>query len=135
MNVKNCRSCGRLFNYIGGIDICPACKEKSEQQFQVVKKYIREHPGASMQEVSDECDVELQKIKQWLRDDRLELAEGSAIMLDCESCGAPIRSGRLCDKCRFNTIAGFNELTQKKAPQQPQINRQRENDRMRFLDR
>lgn len=38
MDVKNCRKCKRLFNYIGGQQICPACREAIEAEFQKVKK-------------------------------------------------------------------------------------------------
>ena len=97
MNVRNCRKCGKMFNYITGVPICPSCKEAMEAKFQEVKEYIREHKGAGIQEVSEACDVEVQQITQWLREDRLEVTEGSNIMLNCETCGAPIRSGRFCE--------------------------------------
>ena len=31
MEVMNCRNCKRLFNYITGPMICPACKDKLEK--------------------------------------------------------------------------------------------------------
>ncbi len=40
MNVRNCRKCGNLFNYVSGPPICMACREKLEEKFQEVKKYI-----------------------------------------------------------------------------------------------
>ena len=44
MEVKNCKNCGRLFNYIGGAykSLCPACIDRLEEKFQEVKKYIYE---------------------------------------------------------------------------------------------
>ena len=48
MNVRTCRKCGRLFNYITGYQICPACKEALEAKFQEVKEYVREHKGVSI---------------------------------------------------------------------------------------
>ena len=53
MNVKNCRSCGKIFNYIGGMPICPTCREAADKKFQEVKDYIREHKGCSIPEVSE----------------------------------------------------------------------------------
>ena len=32
MNVRNCRNCGRLFNYIAGAPVCPACKDELEKK-------------------------------------------------------------------------------------------------------
>ena len=43
MNVKNCRKCGRIFNYIGGQPICPTCREEAEKKFETVKNYIKEN--------------------------------------------------------------------------------------------
>ena len=110
MNVRNCRKCGRMFNYITGMPICPACKEVMEVKFQEVKEYIREHKGAGINEVASECNVETQQITQWLREDRLELAEDSAIMINCEGCGSPIRSGKYCDRCRANMTNSLNRM-------------------------
>ena len=57
MNVRNCRKCGKLFNYISGMPICPACKDKLEEKFQTVKKYIRENRLADIKEVAEACEV------------------------------------------------------------------------------
>ena len=36
MELMNCRNCKKLFNYIAGEKLCPACKEKLEEKFQTV---------------------------------------------------------------------------------------------------
>ena len=134
MNVRTCRKCGRLFNYITGYQICPVCKEALEAKFQEVKEYVREHKGVSINEVSEVCEVETNMIRQWLREERLELAEDSGIMLACEACGGLIRSGRYCDKCKNNLVNGFNSVLHGKKPVEPSISTRRSADaRMRFL--
>lgn len=124
MNVKPCKGCGRLFNYIAGPNLCPVCREKLEEKFQEVKLYIEDHKGVSMQEVAEVCDVDMKQIKQWLREERLELTSDSVIRISCEGCGALITSGRFCDQCRYNITSGFNNIVaeHKKAnePQKPQ---------------
>ena len=40
MEVKNCKGCGRLFNYMGGAPLCDGCRKKFEQKFQEVKQYL-----------------------------------------------------------------------------------------------
>lgn len=109
MNVRNCRSCGKLFNYVIGPPICPSCKEKAEEKFQVVKSFIRENPGVSIQEVTQECDVDKAQINQWLREERLELSDSSAITLSCERCGTQIKSGKYCEKCKNEMTSGFQK--------------------------
>lgn len=110
MNVRPCKGCGRLFNYIAGPHLCPVCREKLEDKFQEVKAYIEEHKGVSMQEVSEVCEVEMPQIKQWIREERLEITSDSAIRLSCEGCGAQITSGRFCDQCKYNITAGFKNI-------------------------
>jgi flagellar operon protein (TIGR03826 family) len=135
MDVRTCRNCKRIFNYVGGPKICPACREKLEEKFQEVKGYIQDHKGVSMQEVADECDVDVNQIRQWLREERLELTEGSSSFLNCESCNAPIRSGRFCDKCRNAMANDLQSLTKSSAPAPaPAVQKKdKENPKMRFL--
>lgn len=134
MNVRNCRNCGRIFNYVTGMPICPACRERMEQKFQEVKDYIREHKGAGINEVSEACDVEANQIRQWLREDRLEIAPDSAIKLACESCGAPIRSGRFCEKCTGNMTKNFKDVLKSNQPEKPKFTKDdAEGPKMRFL--
>ena len=35
MNVRNCRKCGKIFNYIAGPFVCPACREELEIYYTV----------------------------------------------------------------------------------------------------
>lgn len=136
MNVKNCRGCGRLFNYIAGPFLCPVCREGMEKKFHLVKEYIRENPGAGIQQVSEECEVETSWINQWLREERLELTEGSPLMLTCMSCGELIRSGKYCEKCKLNIANGFKSAMRGQKPQVEYPSQRRSADsRMRYLDR
>ena len=64
MNVRNCRKCGNLFNYVSGPPICMACREAMEEKFQEVKAYIRDNAHASIPQVSEACDVSTNQIHQ-----------------------------------------------------------------------
>ena len=48
MDVRNCKGCGKLFNYMSGAQLCPECRAKLEKKFSGVKDYIGEHPQASI---------------------------------------------------------------------------------------
>ena len=134
MNVRNCRKCGRIFNYVVGPIMCPACREAQEAVFQNVKNYVEEHRGANISEVAAECNVEPSQINQWIREDRLQFAEDSPIRIACESCGTMIRSGKYCDKCKANMTNTLNSAY-KKPGSNDQISRRpmSDRDRMRFL--
>ncbi len=119
MNIRNCRVCGRIFNYISGAPVCPSCRETQEAKFQEVKEYIREHRGVGIAEVAEACDVEPAQIRQWLKEDRLEVTEDSAVFLNCELCGAPIRSGKYCERCKLSMTKGFGDVLKSSRPAPP----------------
>lgn len=136
MNVRNCRKCGKIFNYVMGPNICPRCRDQQEEKFQEVKKYVQDHRGADITEVSEECDVDPAQIRQWIREDRLQFADDSPIRIPCENCGSMIRSGRFCDKCTMEMTNGFrNVLAQSRpaAPEPKPVIKKSEKDKMRYL--
>lgn len=108
MEVRNCRSCRKIFNYISGPYICPACREKEEEKFQEAKKYVSEHKGVNIAMLAEAIDVEQKTVTQWIREERLEFAEGDIAGIGCESCGAPIRSGKYCESCKQQLTNGLN---------------------------
>lgn len=136
MNVRNCRKCGRIFNYVMGPHICPACKDALEADFQRVKAYITENRNATVTQVAEDCEVEISQIQQWLREERLSLTEGSGIILQCETCGAAITSGRYCEQCKHKLSKGLNDVLQSGRKEEPVIEkRKRDSDKMRFLNK
>ncbi len=134
MNVRNCRRCGRLFNYVMGHPICPNCKEELEEKFQEVKKYVQTHAQATIQMVTEECDVEAAQIQQWIREDRLQFTDDSPIKVPCEHCGAMIGSGRFCSKCSQEMANTLSKSIARPEPQKKEASKDpREKSRMRFL--
>lgn len=107
-DVRNCRKCGKIFNYIGGAPICPSCRQLDEEDFQRVKEYLYENPGASITQVSVDLDISMEKIKRFLKDGRLEIkGDDGNLILECENCGKSIKSGRFCAECERDLAAGF----------------------------
>ena len=132
MDVRNCRQCGRLFNYLSGPQICQACRDALEEKFQQVKEYVRSNPGATIQMVSEDNDVSVKQIKQWIREERLSLSEASLDGVTCEHCGRPIRTGRFCEKCKAAMANSFANSIEKPKPLEPQ-KKERDGNKMRFL--
>lgn len=132
MEVLSCKGCGRLYNYIGGPKLCPACQKKLEDKFQEVKQYLNENPNASISEVSEKLDVSVKQIKQWVREERLAFSEACADGILCEHCGVPIRTGRFCDKCKSQMANNLAATLDKPKPEEP-VKRERDGNRMRFL--
>ena len=94
METLSCKMCGKLFNYTGGIKLCPTCAKEMEDKFQDVKEYIYQHKTATIPEISKEFDVPTQQIQRWIREERLSFSDDSPISMACESCGTNIKTGR-----------------------------------------
>ena len=136
MDVKNCRKCKRLFNYIGGQQICPACREEIEAEFQKVKKYLFDNKNATIAQVAEECEVEESQIRQWVREERLMFSSGIDAGVTCENCGTPISTGRFCDKCKNTMVNDLKSVgRQPVVEQQPAVKKTEHTNKMRFLNR
>ncbi|MCH5267132.1 MAG: transposase [Lachnospiraceae bacterium] len=132
MDVRNCKVCGNMFNYID-TSICPSCTKKLEEKFQVVKEFIRENPGTPISQVAEECEVPVQQLKRWVRQERLTFSSESGVTIDCEKCGKPILTGRFCRECKRNLTDTFSGMyTEKKVVAAPRKNDSK--GKMRFLD-
>lgn len=137
MNVRNCRRCKRLFNYVIGPMYCQACREEMEEEYQKVRKYIQEHPHVDIRTVSEECEVDPAQIRQWVREERLEFSDDSTVGINCEKCGKMIKSGRFCEECKRSMTQEFSNVMAAGrgtvAGQKPEP-KKRDNPKMRFLD-
>lgn len=137
MDVRNCKDCGRLFNY-AGIQVCPQCRKKEDEKFAVVKEYLRRHPNVGVSELSEETDTSISTLRRWVREERLILTESSSVGFDiyCESCKEPILSGRLCIKCKRKMSIEMSGAKYANDEEVGKRDRQSyEKERMRFLDR
>ncbi len=132
MDVRNCKSCGKLFNYIGGSPLCPECAKGLEAKFEEVKKYIYDHPGAGIQEVSEEMEVSVAQIRKWLKEERLSFSESSEIALECEKCGKRILTGRFCKMCKDSMSKDLGNLYHKEP--EKKVQKQKTENKMRFLE-
>lgn len=99
MNIKNCKKCNRIFAD-DSFDLCPICRNNDAEEFKAVKDFLYDNPGADIQTVSEVTGVDTKKILKFLREGKLEITDNSPnLILDCERCGAPIKTGKFCNKC------------------------------------
>ena len=134
MDVRVCKRCKKIFQHISGPQVCPKCKEKEEELFQVVKEYLRKNPGAAMHVVSEETEVPVSLIESFLRQGRLEVSPGSAISLTCENCNVAIYTGRLCSKCNASLIGELSGASkQMTANKLTEDLEKKKTEKMRFL--
>lgn len=135
MEVRNCKQCGRLYNYIGGTykNFCPDCINKLEEKFIEVKDFIETNKRATMPEISEECNVKIEQIERWIREERLFFAEDSPIGIDCEKCGVTIKAGRFCPSCKAKMANVLADLYSSK--ENNPVRTRQDNDRMQLLSR
>lgn len=110
-DIINCEKCGRMFKTIGNIKMCSRCREGDDDIFRIVREYIYDNPGATVTEVSEATDVSEKKIIHFLKEGRLE-TKGDSMLLECEKCGEPIASGRMCNSCNRALTKGLRDLAQ-----------------------
>ncbi len=134
MNARNCKNCGRIFNYIAGPPLCQVCREDLEKKFQEVKEYISNNRDTSVSTVAEECNVSEKQIKQWVKEERLVFSEGVPTGICCEVCGTSISTGRYCAACKNQVLNDLNGAARR--PEAPQVQKKdsKEGPRMRFLD-
>jgi len=78
---------------------CEGCGFVMYDDFGIVRNYLEVHKGATSSDVSKATGVAMETIRQFLKEERLEITAGSGVFLACEICKAPIRSGRYCESC------------------------------------
>ena len=111
MDIRQCSRCSKLFSYMGNRQ-CPACVQMVDKQFVDVRNYLDDHPGASIEDICEECDIEESALLGWLREGRLVLSRGSASHLACQRCGAAIKTGRYCEGCKLKVIDQLEDTAQ-----------------------
>jgi len=97
--IAQCKKCARLFQSLGTLPYCPDCVEQLENNFDLVKNYIYDHPHANVVKISKETGVPEKEIFYFLKEGRLSISEDNG-MLYCENCGCSIATGRFCAACQ-----------------------------------
>ena len=110
MKLQVCDVCKRMFQTISNNKVCQRCMLNNEEAFKKVKEYLRENPGTSMPILAEEIGISISAVEQYLRQERLEVAPGSPVMLACNKCNAEIVTGMYCESCGRTMIAEFKKI-------------------------
>ncbi|MCT4595410.1 MAG: MerR family transcriptional regulator [Anaeromicrobium sp.] len=123
--LKNCKKCGRIFQYTGITKICERCRRTEDESFKTVREYIYDNPGANLAEVSEETGVEEDTILRYIRQGKLEIvSENSSLLIECERCGKGIKTGRFCDVCVEEMRKGLSpDIKKKEKPKKKEIDK------------
>ncbi len=71
MPIKNCPICSKIFDDMGIQEVCASCFAENEREISLVKEYLYQHPNTGIVEVSEATGVSIEKLKRFLKNDRL----------------------------------------------------------------
>ncbi|MGE5607167.1 MAG: MerR family transcriptional regulator [Bacteroidota bacterium] len=111
MDVRNCKRCGKIYNYMGSA-VCNNCLQQEQEDFEKIREYLFKNPNSSTAEVSEATGIELKVISRFLKEGRLEadyIRMSDDNELTCEKCGKPVKSGRFCEICVREMQADFSK--------------------------
>lgn len=99
-----CQYCGckELDNITMGTYRCIRCGKDNYDDFQTIRNYLDKAGATSAIVIERATGVPRRIIEYFFRDEYLEIPKSSPVRIPCAGCGAPIRTGTLCDKCKSN---------------------------------
>jgi ribosomal protein L37AE/L43A len=96
-----CKYChGELKDVGAGIFKCLECGQENYDYLRTVRNYLEKEGARSVAVISRETGVPRHAVDYFLRQEFLEIPKLAPERLSCQRCGAPIRTGYLCDKCK-----------------------------------
>lgn len=101
MKLVNCIECGNLC-VESPSNLCPNCVRAEEDAEDKVAAYLREADKASLEDIHQATGVKHKVILRMLK--RGRIMSDAIITYPCETCGAPISAGRVCDNCSRNIV-------------------------------
>lgn len=98
--LAHCENCEKVFVKTVR-SICRECYLEEEKMFDKVYAFLRvkENRSATLKEVHEATGVPERIIIKFVKEGRLRTVKFTNLTYPCESCGAPIQSGRLCKAC------------------------------------
>lgn len=115
MKIRNCERCGKVFLPVAGRPYCGECAQAAQEEFERVRSYVRDNPNSDIFAVSKATGVPTERILRYVRDGRLEVAQGASWGLKCLLCGSPITIGRFCLQCAGGMQEEIREARKKPA--------------------
>lgn len=116
-NVRTCKYCGRLFNYIGN-PLCPDCVQSMHEAERKIRDYLYANVGADVKQISEGTELDERTVLHLLKEGILTASSGAGVSnaLKCDMCGKPISHGKMCDGCRASLGKTLNSVLPEKGP-------------------
>lgn len=109
MDLANCPQCGKV--YVKNIySLCPTCIKEIEGQYQKCADYLRKNRTCTMQELSEGTGVSVKQIIRFIREGRISTKDAPNVLMPCEVCGEPMKTGTICENCRSKLAKDVNNM-------------------------
>lgn len=110
--VKECPTCGNLFNFTGVREVCAQCYAKEEELYDVVYKFLRkrENRAANVDRIVEVTGVPSSLLFKWVRKNRLQRALFPNLGYPCDNCGKITNNGKLCEDCQKDLRQNLREF-------------------------
>lgn len=104
----SCQYCGcKVLEHISmGTYRCTRCDKDNYDDFQNIRNFLHERGPTSAVVIEKETGVPRRIIEYFFREEYLEIPQNSPDRVPCQKCGAPIRTGTLCESCKSSAVAG-----------------------------
>ena len=97
----SCEYCGGELSFLyRGTYQCKSCGKLNYDDYQKVRNYLEENGPKTMVEIEEATGISSRIIGEFLRDEKLQVPRNSSVMLRCQRCGAGIRTGTFCERCK-----------------------------------
>lgn len=107
-----CQFCGGDLKMISkGVYRCRKCGKENYDYLRRVQNFLRKNGAKPAIVIERETGVPRKIIEQLLEQEYLEIPKLEPIRLSCTKCGAPIRTGTLCDYCKRKESRTIKEKT------------------------
>lgn len=106
MKLINCGECGNVC-VENPSRLCPQCVRDEEEAEDRVAEYLRNASRASLEDIHRATGVKHKVILRMLK--RGRIVSDAIITYPCETCGAPISGGRVCDACSKNIVGQLKQ--------------------------
>lgn len=105
-----CESCGgEVKESWVGVYVCQKCGRENYDDFRKVRNYLEKVGAAPALIISRNTGVSVRTIEYFWNEEYLEIPKTLDIRMACGKCGAPIRTGYLCEMCKNDLTKQSNK--------------------------
>lgn len=110
-----CQYCGckELRHISMGTYRCTRCDKDNYDDFQNIRNYLHRKGPTSAIIIERDTGVPRRIIEYFFQEEYLEIPQNSPDRVPCQKCGAPIRTGTLCEKCKSDASARTERINRR----------------------